>query len=176
MCSLSQKYFRGDFSTADVRLRAQRIDPGYSRSITTCLSFLSPLRVKMGSSVAPLAPLLLLGLISSVWSLNPDDPNVCSHWERWASSTRLHILHCCTSWHFPGLTWSIPKLSQCTCYKWSELKFNIHSQSPYSSIDLTQLESPSSEWREGLQLQMKYAGKLISVLSSQSIMPTIEPE
>lgn len=104
MCSLSQKYFRGDFSTADVRLRAQRIDPGYSLSITTCLSFLSPLRVKMGSSVAPLAPLLLLGLISSVWSLNPDDPNVCSHWERWASSTRLHILHCCISgisqgWH-----------------------------------------------------------------------------
>jgi len=26
--------------------------------------------------------LAVLGLIISAWSLNPDDPNVCSHWER----------------------------------------------------------------------------------------------
>lgn len=26
--------------------------------------------------------LALLGFISVVWTLNPDDPNVCSHWER----------------------------------------------------------------------------------------------
>ena len=44
----------------------------------------------MGSSVAPLAVLLVLGLTTGVWSLNPDDPNVCSHWERWASSSRVY--------------------------------------------------------------------------------------
>lgn len=40
----------------------------------------------MGSSSA--LPLLLLSLVfpCGVWSLNPDDPNVCSHWERWGRS------------------------------------------------------------------------------------------
>lgn len=37
---------------------------------------------KMGSPVALWALFLLLGPTSSIWSLNPDDPNVCSHWER----------------------------------------------------------------------------------------------
>lgn len=33
---------------------------------------------------SPLAQpvLVVLGLVIGVWSLNPDDPNVCSHWER----------------------------------------------------------------------------------------------
>lgn len=26
--------------------------------------------------------LALLGFLSAAWTLNPDDPNVCSHWER----------------------------------------------------------------------------------------------
>lgn len=46
---------------------------------------------RMGSSVALLAVLLVLGLTTGVWSLNPDDPNVCSHWERWASSSRVYL-------------------------------------------------------------------------------------
>lgn len=33
-------------------------------------------------SSGPLLWLLIFGFISSVAPLNPDDPNVCSHWER----------------------------------------------------------------------------------------------
>lgn len=32
----------------------------------------------------------LLSLISVVWPLNPDDPNVCSHWERSVLPPRPH--------------------------------------------------------------------------------------
>lgn len=121
-------------------LQAQRIDQGYWRYITTCLSFFVPAyRVKMGSSVARLAPLLLLGLISSVWSLNPDDPNVCSHWERWALSTRLYILHCCTSsisqgWH--GRSWNflnVPATNALNLSSTSILKVQIAVSISHSS-------------------------------------------
>ena len=30
----------------------------------------------------PLVVMLVLGFSTRGWSLNPDDPNVCSHWER----------------------------------------------------------------------------------------------
>ncbi|KAG5273519.1 hypothetical protein AALO_G00152260 [Alosa alosa] len=44
---------------------------------------------------APLVKSLLavLGLITSVWSLNPEDPNVCSHWESYAVTVQESYAH-----------------------------------------------------------------------------------
>lgn len=36
----------------------------------------------MGAGIRPRLALLCLSFASVVWTLNPDDPNVCSHWER----------------------------------------------------------------------------------------------
>ncbi|TKS73504.1 Multiple epidermal growth factor-like domains protein 10 [Collichthys lucidus] len=47
----------------------------------------------MGSSAALLALPLVLGLTASVWSLNPDDPNVCSHWESYAVTVQESYAH-----------------------------------------------------------------------------------
>eukprot|EP00064_Thunnus_orientalis_P004205 superscaffoldBa00000375_g4216 len=47
----------------------------------------------MGSSVALLALLLVLGFTAGVWSLNPDDPNVCSHWESYAVTVQESYAH-----------------------------------------------------------------------------------
>lgn len=65
-----------------------RSDPSYNRKSF----FLAPLSVwRMGSSVALQTLVLVLALTTSVWSLNPDDPNVCSHWERWALPSCVYI-------------------------------------------------------------------------------------
>ncbi|XP_043072473.1 multiple epidermal growth factor-like domains protein 11 [Puntigrus tetrazona] len=37
--------------------------------------------------------LAVLGLIISAWSLNPDDPNVCSHWESYAVTVQESYAH-----------------------------------------------------------------------------------
>ncbi|TNN86926.1 Multiple epidermal growth factor-like domains protein 11 [Liparis tanakae] len=47
----------------------------------------------MGSSVALPALLLVLGFTTNVWSLNPDDPNVCSHWESYAVTVQESYAH-----------------------------------------------------------------------------------
>lgn len=110
----------------------------------------------MGSRAALLALLLVVCLTSGVWSLNPDDPNVCSHWERWAlSSVVFATLHWISDWRWgircgfgssgskkkapndPG-TFSVHLLHTLS-------KFRIYPQSPYGHIDLTRLESPSAD-------------------------------
>lgn len=106
---------------------------------TTFLSILYCSQIKgkkMGSPVALSALFLLLGSTPSIWSLNPDDPNVCSHWERWASSSallfysRLEFLEL--------IPWTI-------CYKRPQLNFNIYSQSPYGGIDRTAARGDQSQ-------------------------------
>ncbi|KAK5902181.1 hypothetical protein CesoFtcFv8_007465 [Champsocephalus esox] len=47
----------------------------------------------MWSSVALPALLLVLGSTYNVWSLNPDDPNVCSHWESYAVTVQESYAH-----------------------------------------------------------------------------------
>ncbi|MEQ2274846.1 Multiple epidermal growth factor-like domains protein 11 [Xenotaenia resolanae] len=47
----------------------------------------------MGVSISPPFTLLCLGFISTVWTLNPDDPNVCSHWESYAVTVQESYAH-----------------------------------------------------------------------------------
>lgn len=42
--------------------------------------------------------LALLGFLSVVWTLNPDDPNVCSHWERSVTPPLETSGDCSDSW------------------------------------------------------------------------------
>ncbi|KAF3688778.1 Multiple epidermal growth factor-like domains protein 11 [Channa argus] len=47
----------------------------------------------MGLSDALLTLLFVLGLTTGAWSLNPDDPNVCSHWESYAVTVQESYAH-----------------------------------------------------------------------------------
>lgn len=76
----------------------------------------------MGSIEVLLALVLVQGFKTLVWGLNPDDPNVCSHWERWAC-----------------ILWSSPEVAL-TTFRATKL-VALFAKSIQSIIDLTQPES-----------------------------------
>lgn len=125
----------------------------------------------MGSLVALSTLLLVLGWTAHVWTLNPDDPNVCSHWER-----SVYFLSCQKKKNIWIKNKKIKKTAPQACWGCSIFSEtgSLHQSltsilGHYSRIDLAQPESRPGEGWEELQHQMKYAGKLIRLLSSQSI-------
>lgn len=69
------------------------ISKGLSTPNTQSQSISSSVTVAMGVPVTIMAVFLVL-LATGVQTLNPDDPNVCSHWERWVQTSHEGQFEC----------------------------------------------------------------------------------
>lgn len=69
------------------------ISKGLSNQNTQSQNVSSSVTVTMGFPVTIMAVFLVL-LATGVQTLNPDDPNVCSHWERWVQTSHEGQFEC----------------------------------------------------------------------------------